>query len=151
MELIENDNQAATPTDSAIEDESRYGETLAELLGNLQGLAEDAVVGAGLARFSAQRLIAIRYAAQRRVETQLQGMAALLQVMRLATREFGDRLAPHVMSDIAAHLQWQTQELTCWGELANQAAYIREHPDFARSLAQRYVQQAQTLGEWPSA
>ena len=150
-EWMDGKRDGVAPVVSVIEDGHRYGETLTTLLSNLQGLADDAVVGAGLARFSARRLIAIRHAAERKVDAHLHGMAALLQVMTLATRDFGDQLPSHVMPDITTHLQMQTQELACWRDLASQAAYMHEHPDFARQLALRYVQQTEISGEWPSA
>jgi hypothetical protein len=134
-----------------IEDGGRYGESLTTLLSNLQGLGEETVVGAGLARFSAQRLAAIRHAAELKAETHLHGIAALLQVVTVAMRELGDSLPSHVIPDVTAHLQLQTQELACWRELANQAAYIREHPDFARHLALQYVQRAEASDEGPKS
>ena len=149
MELIENKRDEGAPEWSLIEDEGSYGDALTALLSNLQGLGEGAVVGAGLARFNAQRLAAIRHAAELKVEKHLNGIAALLQVLAMAMRELGDKLPAHVIPDVAANLQLQTQELACWRELAFQAAYIREHPDFARHLAQQYVQQAEASDEWP--
>ena len=151
MELIESQKDENAPEQLLIEDGGRYGEALTSLLNNLQGLGEEMVVGAGLARFSAQRLTAIRHAAELKVEKHLNGIAALLQVLTIAVRELGDRLPAHVIPDVAANLQLQTQELACWRELAIQAAYIREHPDFARHLAQQYVQQAEALDEWPKS
>lgn len=149
MESIESKRNEGTPEWLLIEYEGSHGAALSALLGNLQGLGEEAVVGTGLARFNARRLAAIRHAAELKVEKHLNGVAALLQVLTMAMRELDDKLPRHVISDVTALLQLQTQELACWRELASQAAYIHEHPDFARRLAQQYVQQVEASDEWP--
>jgi hypothetical protein len=150
MDTMEGKEHLRTPELPWSVDAERYGQCLTALLGHLQGLSGDALVGAGLARFSAQRLAAIRQAAELKVDVHLHGMLALLQMITLGTRELYDRLPAHVIPDITAHLELQTQELACWRDLASQASYIREHPDFAHQLAQHYVQQAQAAGEWPN-
>lgn len=151
MESIQshrNENMVGRPP---IEAEGGDGEALAALLGNLQGLGDDAMVGTGLARFNPQRLDAIRKAAEQKVRKQLEGISVLLQVLTVAMRELDGKLPAHVIPGVTDHLEAQTQELACWRELANQAAYIHAHPDFAKRLARQYVRQAEALDEWPRA
>ncbi|MDE2156695.1 MAG: hypothetical protein KGJ32_12490 [Xanthomonadaceae bacterium] len=148
MESIEGKRSESVPEWLFTEEVEEDDEVLTTLFSNLQGLGEEAVVGAGLARFNPLRLAAIQHAAELKMGQRLHGLSALLHVLTLA-REFADRLPRHVIRDVTAHLRLQTQELACWRELAKQAAYIRENPDFACLLAHQYVQCIEASDEWP--
>lgn len=149
MESIQNHPHEDAVGRPPIAAEGSDAEALTALLGNLQGLGDDAMVGTGLARFNPQRLDAIRTAVEQKVRKQLEGISALLQVLTVAMRELDGKLPGHVIPGVTAHLESQTQELACWRELANQVAYIRAHPDFAYRLARQYVRQAEASDEWP--
>lgn len=119
------------------------------MLNHLQGRADGLAIGAGLARFGAQRLAAIQRGAEAQAGECLRGLTAILQVMTMITRHLGDDVPTHVVRDIAAHLHAQTQALSCWNALADHATYLWQQPTIANGLARHYVTHAKALGEWP--
>jgi hypothetical protein len=113
--------------------------SLHTLLDHLQGGGEDRIVGAGLAQLGPDHLAAIYEGAETQVNECLRGLAAILQVLTFTTRHLGKEVPVHVVQDISAHLQGQTQALECWNTLADHAAYLLNEPLIARDLAGHYA------------
>lgn len=119
------------------------------LIDHLLGGGKRVLPRAGLARLNPARLSRIQQGAEVQMDECIHSLQALSHVLGVALSHPQANLPLEVLHGMAWHVHSQSKALACWKELAEDAAYFRDHRDAAANAARRFARWARSVDEWP--